>query len=370
MLLLHEVHTVAGRHEDEFEAPCRDGWMPAVASTDDAAPPVLPQARARHRPRVPHVVTITALRDGARVRTTREARADAATCARGPRTSTGCATKSPASCCFLSSGHRCTISTSRPSRPTAASTSRGCTWKTARGRTKRSSTRTSKPPRTHYAPSLEQRTERSLLTLLGVFQAALGARAAPRGRAVAAGRLPRAPARRCSRCELPRAREGPGHVDARRAPGPRRLGEPPPPQRGLVTAAASGQSQAVPPGLPPSSGHSPAKTPQLHSKPGTTHACAIQMSVSSRFSPPRCRALLAVWLLAADDGATLAEAEAAVGVVLVPVVVRAREAFGRAARVEHEEAEADDLRVGVRCRRTAARTASAGSNFATRPMFV
>jgi hypothetical protein len=29
--------------------------------------------------------------------------------------------------------------------------------------------------RTHYAPSLEQRTERSLLTLLGVFQTALGA---------------------------------------------------------------------------------------------------------------------------------------------------------------------------------------------------
>jgi hypothetical protein len=35
--------------------------------------------------------------------------------------------------------------------------------------------------RTHYAPSLEQRTERSLLTLLAVFQAALGA---PRRREV------------------------------------------------------------------------------------------------------------------------------------------------------------------------------------------
>ena len=35
--------------------------------------------------------------------------------------------------------------------------------------------------RTHYAPSLEQRTERSLLTLLGVFQAALGS---PRRREV------------------------------------------------------------------------------------------------------------------------------------------------------------------------------------------
>ena len=35
--------------------------------------------------------------------------------------------------------------------------------------------------RTHYAPSLEQQTARSLLTLLGVFQAALGA---PRRREV------------------------------------------------------------------------------------------------------------------------------------------------------------------------------------------
>jgi hypothetical protein len=35
--------------------------------------------------------------------------------------------------------------------------------------------------RTHYAPSLEDRSERSLLTLLGVFQAALGA---PRRREV------------------------------------------------------------------------------------------------------------------------------------------------------------------------------------------
>ncbi len=28
MLLLHEVHTVAGRHEEEFEAAFRNGWMP------------------------------------------------------------------------------------------------------------------------------------------------------------------------------------------------------------------------------------------------------------------------------------------------------------------------------------------------------
>ncbi len=52
--------------------------------------------------------------------------------------------------------------------------------------------------RTHYAPSLEQRSERSLLTLLAVFQAALGRAAPARGHALAARRLPRATARRSS----------------------------------------------------------------------------------------------------------------------------------------------------------------------------
>ena len=36
MLLLHELHTVAGRHEDEFEAAFRDGWMRTLGSDDDA----------------------------------------------------------------------------------------------------------------------------------------------------------------------------------------------------------------------------------------------------------------------------------------------------------------------------------------------
>ena len=53
MLLLHEVHTVAGKHEDEFEAAFRDGWMPKVAADDDA-PALLPPARARNRSGVPH----------------------------------------------------------------------------------------------------------------------------------------------------------------------------------------------------------------------------------------------------------------------------------------------------------------------------
>ncbi|HTK15455.1 MAG TPA: hypothetical protein VL769_03605, partial [Acidimicrobiia bacterium] len=64
MLLLHEVHTVAGKHEDEFEAAFRDHWMPKVASDDGAR--LLYFLRLAHGTgRAYHTVTITALRDGA-----------------------------------------------------------------------------------------------------------------------------------------------------------------------------------------------------------------------------------------------------------------------------------------------------------------
>lgn len=36
MLLIHEVHRVVGAREDEFESAYRDGWMPALATDDDA----------------------------------------------------------------------------------------------------------------------------------------------------------------------------------------------------------------------------------------------------------------------------------------------------------------------------------------------
>src|SRR4051794_37456272 len=36
MLLLHEVHQLVGGHDDEFELHVRDGWMGALASSDDA----------------------------------------------------------------------------------------------------------------------------------------------------------------------------------------------------------------------------------------------------------------------------------------------------------------------------------------------
>ena len=63
MLLLHEVHTVAGRHEDEFEARFRDGWLPALAAGDDAR--LCYYLKLAHGTgRAYHHVSITALRDG------------------------------------------------------------------------------------------------------------------------------------------------------------------------------------------------------------------------------------------------------------------------------------------------------------------
>jgi len=64
MLLLHEVHTVAGRHEDEFEAAFRDGWMPTLAKEDDAR--LLYFMHLAHGSGRAYVVTtITAVSDGA-----------------------------------------------------------------------------------------------------------------------------------------------------------------------------------------------------------------------------------------------------------------------------------------------------------------
>jgi hypothetical protein len=64
MLFLHEVHQVVGAKEDEFEAAFRDGWMPTLAKDDDAR--LLWYLNHAHGSGVSyHVVTITAVRDGA-----------------------------------------------------------------------------------------------------------------------------------------------------------------------------------------------------------------------------------------------------------------------------------------------------------------
>ena len=64
MLLLHELHTVMGPKEDEFEAAYREGWLPALAETDDARLCWF-LFLAHGTGRAYQVTTITALRDGA-----------------------------------------------------------------------------------------------------------------------------------------------------------------------------------------------------------------------------------------------------------------------------------------------------------------
>jgi hypothetical protein len=64
VLYVHEVHEVLGRHEDDFEAAFRDGWLPTLASTDDAR--LLWYCHHIHGTGPAYnVVTVTAVRDGA-----------------------------------------------------------------------------------------------------------------------------------------------------------------------------------------------------------------------------------------------------------------------------------------------------------------
>jgi hypothetical protein len=178
MLLLHEVHTLVGPHEDDFEASVRNEFMPAVAEDDDAR--LLYYLKLAHGTgRAYHVTTITALRDGAAYERLAQ------------RVQTGDLRQwagkvdgfrhevagkllvpvewSPMDIDFATvptdgRTHGCELFMEDSAWPYEAKLDEYLD-----------------AARTHYAPSLEQRTERSLLTLLGVFQAALGA---PRRREV------------------------------------------------------------------------------------------------------------------------------------------------------------------------------------------
>ena len=64
MLFVHEVHTVRGRAEDDFEAAFREGWMPTLGAGDEAR--LLWYANHAHGSGPAYtVVTVTAVRDGA-----------------------------------------------------------------------------------------------------------------------------------------------------------------------------------------------------------------------------------------------------------------------------------------------------------------
>ena len=63
-LFVHETHHVRGRAEEAFEAAFRDQWMPALAADDDAR--LLWYCHHAHGSGPAyHVVTVTAVRDGA-----------------------------------------------------------------------------------------------------------------------------------------------------------------------------------------------------------------------------------------------------------------------------------------------------------------
>jgi hypothetical protein len=64
VLFIHETHQVRGAREDEFEAAYREGWMPQLAKDGDAR--LLWYLNHVHGTGPAyHVVTITAVRDGA-----------------------------------------------------------------------------------------------------------------------------------------------------------------------------------------------------------------------------------------------------------------------------------------------------------------
>ena len=179
MLLLHEVHTVAGRHEEEFESRFRDGWLPALAASDSAR--LCYYLKLAHGTgRAYHHVTITALRDGnayealAQRVQQGDLRAWAADVDRLRHEVKGKLLLqvdwSPMRTLDLA-----TIPTDgREHDPVLFMEDSAWPYEAKLDTYLEAA-------RTHYAPSLEQQTERSLLTLLGVFQAALGA---PRRREV------------------------------------------------------------------------------------------------------------------------------------------------------------------------------------------
>jgi len=179
MLLLHEVHTVAGRHEDEFEAAFRTRWLSALAEDGDAR--LLYYLKLAHGTgRAYHHTTITALADGAAYeRLARRVQSgdlrSFAADVDGMRREVKGKLLLPVDWSPMGALDLATVPTDGREHE-AALYMEDSAWPYEA----KLDTYLEKA-RTHYAPSLEQRSERSLLTLLGVFQAALGA---PRRREV------------------------------------------------------------------------------------------------------------------------------------------------------------------------------------------
>jgi hypothetical protein len=173
MLWLHEVHTVAGRHEDAFEAAVRTGWMPAVGQNDDARLAYYLKL-AHGTGRAYQVVTLTALRDGAAYErlVTRVQQGDLRTWAADADQLRHEVAGKLLVTLDWSPLHDLDITSiptdGREHDPVLYMEDSAWPYEAKLDAYLEAA-------RTHYAPSLEQRSARSLLTLLGVFQAALGA---------------------------------------------------------------------------------------------------------------------------------------------------------------------------------------------------
>ncbi len=173
MLLLHEVHTVAGRHEDAFETLFREGWMPTLGKSDDAR--LLYYLKLAHGTgRAYHHVTITVLRDGnayeqlARRVQHGDLREWAAEADRYRHEVKGKILLPVDWSPMRDLDLRGVPTDGREHDPVLFMEDSAWPHEAKLDAYLEAA-------RTHYAPSLERRSERSLLTLLGVFQAALGA---------------------------------------------------------------------------------------------------------------------------------------------------------------------------------------------------
>jgi hypothetical protein len=179
MLLLHEVHTVVGRHEDEFEDAFRKGWMGALG--DDADGRLLYYLKLAHGTgRAYHHTSITAFANGdayervARRIQSGDLRSWAAD-VDGMRHEVKGKLLLPVDWSPMGDLDLSTVPTDGREHDPALYMEDSAWPYEAKLDTYLDKART------HYLPSLEQRSERSLLTLLAVFQAALGA---PRRREV------------------------------------------------------------------------------------------------------------------------------------------------------------------------------------------
>jgi hypothetical protein len=173
MLYLHEVHRVTGRYEDEFEAHIDEAWMHALASSDHAR--LAWHLKLAHGTgRAYFHVTVTALRDGNAYEQLAK------------RVQTGDLRAWAAHADTLRHDVEGTLLLPMAWGPQVAAFDEIPTDGAERAQALFMQDRAwpyeaklddyIEAARTHYAPSLEEHTSRSLLDMVAIFQAALGAR--------------------------------------------------------------------------------------------------------------------------------------------------------------------------------------------------